>query len=145
MMKTFAAVADATAEAFRRYQDTHENRRVQHELSVTAAELARANYALQASLAEQSLIAAGASASLRDAQATLQNISIPLLGVDADGTIANASAEAYFGDGRGPLLGRYARESLPTALRASHHALADNSSDSSAEREADSSAIESSG
>ena len=107
------------AEAFRRYQVSHENRRLQQQLSATAAELSRTNDLLQTLLAEQSQIAQGAGASLRVVQEAFEHIPVPLIGIDSDGMIvlANASAEEHFGERAGPFLGCDADERLPSALR----------------------------
>lgn len=104
-------------EAFRSKEMAVDNRRLQEELRAANIELARVNDELRRHLHEKSQQAMRDETALGAAQEVLQYLPWPYVGIDADGMVAAASAdaEALFA-GEGPLLGAMAAECLPAAL-----------------------------
>lgn len=104
-------------EAFRRKEMAMENRRLTQELHAANAELVRVNDELRRHLHEKSLQALRDEAALGAAQEVLQLLPWPYVGIDADGRVALASAdaEALFASAA-PLHGSMAAECLPDAL-----------------------------
>jgi len=106
-------------EAFRRKEMARDNKRLGEELRAVNIELARVNDELRRHLRDKSQQVVRDEAALGAAQEVLQHLPWPYVGIDADGMIAaaNADAEALFVD-EAPLLGAMAAERLPEALTA---------------------------
>ena len=98
------------ADAFRSKEMDDENKRL-------SQELAAANEQLRELLAERERQLQRDEVVLSVVQEILQLLPLPIVGVDADGLIvaANAEADALFGAGL-PLLGSFAEERLPAAV-----------------------------
>jgi len=100
-------------EAFR-YKALHdENRRLNLELQAANAELIRVNAQLQEALEAQRRRAVLGESALVAVQEIVNCLPVPLLGVDPDGLLVFANAEATRRFGRRPLLGAYVAEALP--------------------------------
>lgn len=105
------------AEAFRHKALDDENRQLGEELQRANAGLAEVNDKLQLLLAEKQRKLSVDEASLDIAREVLLGVPAPIVGVDDDGLIvfANAEADAVFGAGAG-LLGAVAAACLPADL-----------------------------
>ena len=100
-------------EAFQRKQLHDENRRLNQQVQATNAELIRLNARLQEALeAQQRRTALGESA-LATVQEIVNCLPVPLLGVDPEGLLVFANAEATRRFARHPLLGANVAEALP--------------------------------
>jgi PAS domain-containing protein len=108
------------ADAFRSKEMFEENKRLNHEL-------AAANAKLRELLAERERQLQRDEVVLSVVQEILQLLPLPIVGVDAEGLIvaANAEADALFGGGLA-LLGSFAEDRLPAAVVAG---LADSQAD----------------
>ncbi len=106
-------------EAFRRKEMAVDNKRLGEKLQSANIELARVNDELRQHLHEKSKQVMRDEAALGTAQEVLQHLPWPYIGVDPDGMVAaaNADAEALLANGA-PLLGTMAAECLPGALMA---------------------------
>jgi len=106
-------------EAFRRKEMARDNKRLGEELRAANIELARVNDELRRHLRDKSQQVVRDEVALGAAQEVLQHLPLPYIGIDADGMIAaaNADAEALFAN-EAPLLGAMAAERLPGALLA---------------------------
>ncbi len=104
-------------EAFRHKEMAFENRRLSEELHAANVELVRVNDELRRHLREKSQQAMRNEAALGAAQEVLQLLPWPYVGIDADGmvAVASADAEALFAN-EAPLLGTMAAECLPGEL-----------------------------
>ena len=104
-------------EAFRRKEMALDNKRLGEELHAANLELARINDELRRHLHDKSQQVSRDEAALGAAQEVLQHLPWPYIGIDADGMVALASAdaEALFAHGA-PLFGTMAVECLPGAL-----------------------------
>ncbi|WP_310450113.1 response regulator [Sulfuritalea sp.] len=100
-------------EAFQRKQLHDENRRLNQQVQATNAELIRLNAQLQEALeAQQRRTALGESA-LATVQEIVNCLPVPLLGVDPEGLLVFANADATRRFARHPLLGTFVAEALP--------------------------------
>ncbi|MBE0621499.1 MAG: EAL domain-containing protein [Burkholderiales bacterium] len=106
-------------EAFRRKEMAFENRRLSEELHAANTELVRVNDELRRHLHEKSQQVMRDEAALCAAQEVLQLLPWPYVGIDSDGmvAVASADAEALFAN-EAPLLGTMAAECLPDELMA---------------------------
>lgn len=101
------------ADAFQRKQLHDENRRLNQQVQATNAELIRLNARLREALeAQQRRTALGESA-LATVQEIVNCLPVPLLGVDPEGLLVFANAEATRRFARHPLLGASVAEALP--------------------------------
>ena len=102
-------------EAFRRKALRDENQRLEQQLQAANAELILANGRLQEALAAQRRRTELGETALAAAQEVVNCLPAPLLGVDPDGLLAFANAEAARRFARRPLLGVLLAEALPGA------------------------------
>lgn len=104
-------------EAFRYKGLADENRRLASQLQVANAELAHSNEQLRELLDAKQQRIIRDETMLGVVQEMLQQVPIPIIGVDLDGMVvfANEEAASVLGDD-GPLFGNFANECLPPAL-----------------------------
>jgi CheY-like chemotaxis protein len=106
------------AEAFRHKELADDNLRLHEQVQTANRELAVANEQLLMLLAERERQLMIDDVSLNVAQEILQQLPLPIIGLDGDGMIVFANIEADRVIGRGlPLLGGFAEESLPVTLQ----------------------------
>ncbi|WP_428420557.1 EAL domain-containing protein [Methylibium sp.] len=105
------------SEAFRQKEMSDENRRLGAQVQIANQELAKVNQRLQRLLDTQNERMSREEISLGIAHDMLQNMPTPVIGIDLEGMIAFANADAETLFSRGPsLLGRFAPEALPADL-----------------------------
>lgn len=106
------------AEAFRHKELADDNLRLHEQVQIANSELAVANEQLRMLLAERERQLMIDGVSLNVAQEILQQLPLPIIGLDGDGMIVFANIEADRVIGKGlPLLGSFAEESLPASLQ----------------------------
>jgi FixJ family two-component response regulator len=100
-----------------RYKALHdENRQLNRQLQAANAELIRLNAQLQEALEAQRHRAALGESALTAVQEIINCLPVPLLGVDPDGLLVFANAEATRCFEQRPLLGASAAEALPATV-----------------------------
>lgn len=106
-------------EAFRHKELADENRRLGQQLQVANTELARSNQQLQELLDTKQQRIIRDETMLGVIQEVLQQVPIPVAGIDNEGMVvfANQEASVVLGDGF-PLLGNYAADCIPEDLLA---------------------------
>ncbi len=100
-------------EAFRYKALQDDNRNLNRQLQAANAELARLNAQLQEALEAQRHRAALGESALTAVQEIINCLPVPLLGVDLDGLMVFANAEATRRFAQTPLLGAFVAEALP--------------------------------
>jgi len=100
-------------EAFRRKALHDENKRLTEQVRETNAELVRVNAQLQEALETQRHRAALGESALAAVQEIVNCLPVPLLGVDLDGMLVFANADAARRFAGRPLLGAFVAEALP--------------------------------
>lgn len=106
------------AEAFRHKELADDNRRLNEQIQRANRELAQANEQLRVLLAERERQLAIDDVTLNVAQEILQQVPLPVIGLDDDKMIVFANIEADRVIGKGlPLVGGLADEALPAALQ----------------------------
>ncbi|WP_367849242.1 EAL domain-containing protein [Rhodoferax sp. WC2427] len=112
-----AHLRDHIAEAFTQKEMLDENRRLGSAVIVANHELSAVNERLEKLLSSQREQISREENSLSMAREVLDNIPAAVIGIDLDGMLAfaNADAEEVFRH-TGPLLGQYARDILPADL-----------------------------
>ena len=100
-------------EAFRRKELHDENRRLNQQIRATNAELIHINVQLQEALEAQRRRAVLGESVLATVQEIVNCLPVPLLGVDPDGLLVFANANATRCFARRPLLGAFVAEALP--------------------------------
>lgn len=106
------------AEAFRYKELADDNVQLHEQIRIANRELAAANEQLRILLAERERQLAIDGVTLDIAQEILQQVHLPVIGIDDEGMIvfSNLVANRVIGQGQ-PLVGRFADESLPAELR----------------------------
>ncbi|MCF8152157.1 MAG: response regulator [Burkholderiaceae bacterium] len=100
-------------EAFRRKALKDENKRLSEQVRMANAELVRLNAQLQDALAVQQQRTELGETALAAVQEIVNFLPVPLLGVDPDGLLVFANAEAMQRFAHIPLLGTFVSEALP--------------------------------
>lgn len=100
-------------EAFQRKQLHDENRRLNQQVRTTNAELIRLNAQLQEALEAQRRRTALGESALATIQEIVNCLPVPLLGIDPEGLLVFANADATRRFARHPLLGTSVAEALP--------------------------------
>ena len=102
-------------EAFRRKALHDENRRLNQQVQATNVELIRLNARLQEALEAQRHRTELGETALAAVQEIVNCLPVPLLGVDPDGLLVFANADATRRFAQHPLLGSFVAEALPAA------------------------------
>jgi EAL domain-containing protein (putative c-di-GMP-specific phosphodiesterase class I)/PleD family two-component response regulator len=106
-------------EAFRHKELADENRRLAHQLQVANTDLAHTNQQLQELLETKQQRILRDETMLGVIQEVLQQVPIPIVGIDNEGMVVFANEEASVELGQGmPLLGNYVAECIPEDLQA---------------------------